>query len=230
MKQIVIYGINQQAQALCKMLAIEGQAEVKAFSVDGDYFKEDKLLGRPVITTDHLAGLYPPDKFEIALSFGYKNMVHNREEKFLLCKRLGYSLYTFISRNAAVYSDEIGEGCIIYPGTVISPNVVIGKGCFFEIGCVIAHNTKVGDFNFFGPGVHFCGNIHTGKHCFFGSASEVINNTEIGDDVFVAAGAKTGGTVKSRSAILPPGSVLSKQSSFEMMEHMFKEKVGGRNQ
>ena len=139
MEQIIIYGINMQAQALCKMITQEQQAKVCAFVVDSAYKKTDELLGLPVYEAEKMKELFHPEQYKVCLSFGYKNMVRNREEKFRQCKQCGYTIYTFISKNAHVYTSDIGEGCNIYPGTTIMPFVKIGEGCFIEAGCTIAH-------------------------------------------------------------------------------------------
>lgn len=174
MEKILIYGINRQAQSLYKMITAEQAAEVMGFLADDDYIRSEILCDMPVISTSKLSALYSAKEYSICLSFGYKNMVHNRKEKFDFCKSLGYSIFSFISKNAVIYTSDIGEGCNIYPGTILAPNVSIGKGCFIEMGSIIAHDTKIGDFNFIAPGVHFCGGITTEEHCFFGSSFEIM--------------------------------------------------------
>lgn len=220
--KIVIYGVNQQAAQLCVLIEKEEQAIVEAFIIDKDYKTCDEFCSKPVVTSDMLEEMYPNDTYSICLSFGYKNMVHNREAKFNWCKEKGYSIYTFISKNAILYTDTIGEGCNIYPGTILSPFVKVGRGNFIEAGCVIAHDTKLGDFNFIAPGVHFCGDVTTGANCFFGGAAEIVNGVVIGDEVFVGAAAKVSRNIEAKSAILPAQSTCLGNKAFEIMEKMFK--------
>lgn len=173
--KIIIYGTNLQAASLFKMITLEGQGVVEGFVVDSGYKKFEEFQGCKVYELNAMVDAFSPDEYKICLSFGYKNMVHNRKEKFYLCKDLGYRLYSFISNKAIVYTDLIGEGCNIFPGTILEPFVEIGEGSFIECGCVISHHTKIGSFNFLAPGVHFCGDINTGENCFFGGASEITN-------------------------------------------------------
>lgn len=187
--KLIIYGINLQAQQLKYYLEMEDAAEVIGFAVDSKYKNSETLLGLPVISYEALPKIYSPEVVQIVLSFGYKNMVKNREEKFLNCKRAGYSLFTYISKFANVFTDDIGEGSLIYPGSTIAPFVSIGKGNFFEIGVSIAHHTKIGDFNFFAPSATVCGATEIGRHCFFGAHSTVINALKIEDETLVGAGA-----------------------------------------
>lgn len=187
-KKILIYGINKQAQQLYYYLSMEGERQVTAFIVDRDYKKDEILLGLPVYCFEDIESIFPNDEYEILLSFGYKNMVRNRQEKHKLCKEKGYDIASFISKDAKVYTKQIGEGVIIYPNTVVAPFVSIGDGCFIEISCSIAHNTQVGEFNFFAPGVTISGDIKIGKNNFFGCGSVITAGVSIEDLVVVGAG------------------------------------------
>lgn len=223
LSKILIYGTNLQAAALYTMIRAEEQAEVAAFVVDSDYRKNDTYCGIPVVDFENIEYLFSPDIYEICLSFGYKNMVRNREEKFNKCRGLGYHIYSFISKKANVYTTSIGEGCNIYPGTTIAPFVEIGKGSFIECGNVIAHHTRIGDFNFIAPGAHFCGAVTTGKNCFIGSASEIINGCTLGNFVFIGAMSKVSKNIKAKEVVMPPRSEKSNKTSDEMMLYMFNE-------
>lgn len=222
MNRLIIYGVNMQAQTLYTMITRENQAQVEAFVVDSAYKKQQELLGLPVHEAEKMRDLFPPERFKVCLSFGYKNMVRNREEKFLQCKDWGYEIYTFVSSNAIVYTKEIGEGCNIYPGTVVMPFAKVGEGCFLETGCVVAHHTEIGAFNFVAPGAHFCGTVKTGKNCFFGGACEVVNSCTIGDSCFVAAGAKVSHDIAPQSVVVPAKSSCLDKDPIAFMEKMFK--------
>lgn len=227
--KIVIYGTNLQAAALYKMIRVEQQAEVEAFIVDRNYRKCNTFEGLEVVDFENIEYLFPKDKYKICLSFGYKNMMYNRKEKFSICKEMGYELYTFVSKNAMIYTDKIGEGSNIYPGTILAPFSEIGKGSFIECGCVIAHHTKIGEYNFVAPGVHFCGAVVTGHNCFIGSAAEIINGCRLGNDVFIAASAKVSRDIDNKGVVLPSEKHRKiEKKSFEMMEYMF-EKSNERN-
>lgn len=220
--KIVVYGTNNQAAALYMMIEKEKQANVEAFIMDREFRNCDKFMNLPVVNFDEIQEKYPPEDYEVCLSFGYKNMVHNRQEKFMKCKQKGYTIYTFISKNAIVYSGDIGEGCNIYPGTVLAPFTKVGMGSFIESGCVVAHDTEIGDFNFVAPGAHFCGGIKTGNFCFFGGAVEIVNGCKIGNEVFVGAMGKVSKNLLSGEVILPSKSHGINKNSFEMMEYMFR--------
>lgn len=220
MKNLLIYGTNLQAESMFRMITMEGQACIQAFVVDHEYRKSDMFCGLPVIDFEKVTDKFNPDEYEICLSFGYRNMVRNRQSKYRICKEKGYGIFTFISKNAAVYTDDVGEGSIVYPGTVLAPCVRVGRGTFIECGCVIAHHSRIGDFNFIAPGVHFCGDVTTGTNCFIGGAAEITNGVTLGNYAFVAAFAKVSKDLKAKGVVLPGRSIRSEKTSFEMMDYM----------
>ena len=187
MKRILIYGISQQAEQLCRYIQLEQAAEIRAFVADQQYKTRDSLNGIPVVSFDDL-GDFSPQDYEIAISFGCKNMVENRRAKAEACMRRGYSIYTFISSHAQVYADSVGEGCIIYPGCVVSAFTRLGRGNFLEVGATIAHHTVVGNYNFFAPSATVCGGVTIEDNCFFGANCTVSNNITVRHKTLVSAG------------------------------------------
>lgn len=189
MKKLIIYGINHQAEQLYIYLQQREDVKVDAFIVDQDYKKKDSLLGLPVSVFEEATRLYPPDEYQIVLSFGYKNMVKNRQQKFELCKNKGYTIYTFVSEDAKVYSGEVGEGSIIYPNAFVAPFVKIGKGCFLENSVSVAHHSVVGDFCFLAPRATVCGDTKIGTNCFLGANCTVAGSLHLSSRTLVSAGA-----------------------------------------
>jgi sugar O-acyltransferase (sialic acid O-acetyltransferase NeuD family) len=177
-----------QAQQLKYYIENEKLYKIESFVVDSAYKKSEYLDGLKVVEFEKIRNMYEPEDFEIVLSFGYKNMMDNRKNKFQLCKELGYNCFTYISNDARVYTDNIGEGTIVYPNVTIAPNTKIGIGNFFEINSTIAHNTIIGNFNFFAPSVTVSGATKIGDNCFFGIGSVVFNKLEISNYSLIGAG------------------------------------------
>ena len=205
-KKLLIYGINQQAQQLYYYLSMEGYC-VEAFCVDKSYYKGNSLLNRPVVYFEKVSEIYPPCEYDMVLSFGYKNMVANRQEKYNLCRGLGYNMPSYISRDAKVYTNSIGKCVIIYPNVIIEPYVKIGDGCFIESSCSIVHHSIIGNFNFFALGVTTGGGIIVEDNCFFGlssiisSCKKISKRTIIGAGVCVTTDTDEGTVLKHSEAI-----------------------------
>lgn len=217
MKEIVIYGINMQAQQLYYYIRKENCGNVAAFIIDKEYYKEtmkEMVDGCDIVFFEDITRKYPPDRYDVILSFGYKNMVRNREKKFCECKKAGYTIKSFISKEANVNTENIGEGVVIYPNVYIAPYTYIGKGTFIEIGCNIAHHTSIDDFVFLAPGVTVCGGVSIQNNCFIGGGSVVGNNVIIEKMSLVGAGVCVTKNLKSNTALCHGKSVeLCKEPS-----------------
>lgn len=205
--KVLIYGISHQAQQLKVLLDHDGQAEVCAFLVDKDYRKEDVLLGIPVHDFESIELDFSPEYYQIVLSFGYKNMVKNRQQKYLECKKKGYTLYTYLSKDAYIYSKSIGEGTIVYPNCFIAPHVHIGKGCFLENSVSIAHDSKLDDFIFCAAKANICGDNIIESNCFLGAGCIVAGAVTLKKRTLVAAGAVCLKNTSEGTVCFPPKTV-----------------------
>lgn len=215
MEKVVIYGIKQQAQQLCFYIENEGCAEVAAFVVDREYQTCRNLCGHPVLCFEDALVQYPPQEYKMVVSFAYQHMVHDREEKCLKSRRVGYHLFTFVSQYATVFTESIGEGVIIYPGCHVACGVVLGDGNFLETGVTIAHHTRVGNWNFFAPAATVCGNVIIGDHNFIGSNATVISSVVLENEVLVGAGAVVQ-NAENQNVYLPARTVKWHGKSSEM--------------
>lgn len=215
MKKILIYGCTQQAQQLCCYVELEGAARVAAFVVDPEYQTAKELNGRPILSFEEAVERFPPGEYEFAVSFAYQHMIHDRREKLEKCRQAGYRLFTFVSRDALVYTDAIGEGTIIYPGCNIAYGVTIGDGNFFETGVTIAHDTHIGHWNFFSAAAVTCGSCRIGDHNFLGANCTVMDSAVIGTEVLVGAGAVVRNT-EDHSVYFTPRAVKWDRPSIEM--------------
>lgn len=200
---VIIYGINRQAQQLCHYLQSEQEVQLLGFMIDKEYKSCDTLLGRPVYESNLAFKKFSPSQTQILLSFGYVNMVRNRESFFWQCKERGYTLFTYISRDARVYTDQIGEGTIVYPGCVIAPFVTIGRGCFIGIGVTIEHHCVIDEFCFIATRAALCGEVHIGKNCFLGANCTVINTVSLAERTLVGAGAIVTKNTKTSDVLFP---------------------------
>jgi sugar O-acyltransferase (sialic acid O-acetyltransferase NeuD family) len=88
----------------------------------------------------------------------------------------------------------IGEGTIIFPGTILTTNIVIGDHTHINLSCTISHDVHIGEFCQLSPGVNISGQVRVGNGVFIGTNASIINGSpsyplEIGDNVVIGAGA-----------------------------------------
>ena len=84
---------------------------------------------------------------------------------------------------------NIGEGCIICAGTIMTTNILIGRYVILNIACTVGHETEIGDFSSFMPTCNISGEVKIGDSSFWGTGSKVINRKNIGKNVIIGAGA-----------------------------------------
>lgn len=86
-----------------------------------------------------------------------------------------------------VYTDEVGEGSLIYPGAYVGPYVKLGKANIVHMMVCISHHINVGDYNFFAGGSMIGGDVIVGSNCFIGMHNTIRNGITIGDRVLIGA-------------------------------------------
>lgn len=92
---------------------------------------------------------------------------------------------------------EVGKGCIICAGNLITTNIRLGDFVILNLGCTVGHDTIVNDYAAFMPSVNISGEVTVGEGVYVGTGAKIINQLEIGEYTIVGAGA-----VVSKS--LPP--------------------------
>jgi|Deesub1362B_J571_1020462.scaffolds.fasta_scaffold01219_6 sugar O-acyltransferase (sialic acid O-acetyltransferase NeuD family) len=105
-------------------------------------------------------------------------------------KKLGYDYDTIIHPNVVKSRwVEIGEGCIICAGNIITTQVSIGDFTIINLDCTIGHDVTIGKYTNISPGVNVSGRVSIGDECFIGTGAAVVPNVSIGNRCFIGAGA-----------------------------------------
>lgn len=109
-------------------------------------------------------------------------------EKFIQAKLIPL---TFISAKATIgiYNIEIGKGCCIMAGSILTTCIKIANGTLINIDCTIGHDTTIGQFCEICPGVHISGNCTIGNEVFIGTGAVILPGITIGDHAVIGAGA-----------------------------------------
>ncbi len=84
---------------------------------------------------------------------------------------------------------EMGKGCIICAGSLITTNIKTGDFVILNLGCTVGHDTIIGDYASFMPSVNISGEVTIGKGVYLGTGAKIINQLEIGEYATVGAGA-----------------------------------------
>lgn len=188
MKNIIIIGTNRLSVVIKRIIEVEKCANVVAFSTYKKFMSETFLDGIPVIATEDMDAIVKKENCEILITVGYSEMNQIRERVFNDIRSRGWAITSFISKNAIVYSSEIGLGSIVMPGAYIGPFVEIGKACFIMMHTTLTHTVKINDWCFIAADSVLGGFTEVGHHSFVGMNSTMRNKTCVAPYTLVGAG------------------------------------------
>jgi len=185
MRKVVIFGTNDVSQLAAFYFKHDTRRKPSAFCVDGDFLKESKIDGRPVVALEEVVKHYPPDQYYFFVPL-YDNKL--REIKAAQVKNLGYRLISYVSSKATVWS-SVGENCFIMEDNTIQPFVKIGNNVIMWSGNHIGHHSVIKDNVFFSSHVVLSGHCVVENYCWFGVNSTIRDHITLAEGTYVAMGA-----------------------------------------
>ena len=98
---------------------------------------------------------------------------------------------SLIHPSVLIGTDEvnIGNGCIICAGTIITVNIDIGNFVILNLSCTVGHDTRIGDFSSFMPSVNISGEVTIASCVYVGTGAKIINQLSVGERTIVGSGA-----------------------------------------
>ena len=182
---------------MSKVLAILGAGElgkqVANFALqDGHYdkvvFYDDFNVGDDILgNTNQLINDYKDKKFdELIIGIGY-NHLKERTKKYLNLKdkiKFGKIIHSTCWVDK---SSSIGDGCVLYPKSVVDKNVVIKDNSIINLNCTIAHDTSIGLSCFLAPTVSIAGFCSIDDECFLGIGTVLKDNISIVNETILGA-------------------------------------------
>ena len=104
---------------------------------------------------------------------------------------------------------EIGKGCIICAGNMITTNIRMGDFVILNLECTVGHDTIIKDYAAFMPSVNISGEVTIGEGVYVGTGTKIINQLEIGEYTIVGAGAVVSKTLPAHcTAVGIPAKVI----------------------
>lgn len=152
----------------------------------------DRARGRPEVLGEdaELAELVRAGKIDGALVGVGNTALGRRVELFQLLKEAGAVVPTLVHPRAVVSrSCHIGEGSVVFAGSVLGAGVQIGDNVVVYSGAVIEHDCRIDDHAYLSPGIILSGAVAVEARAFLGSGAVVLPGLTIGKGAVVAAGA-----------------------------------------
>jgi len=122
---------------------------------------------------------------QIVQGLPYCMGVGSPKVKNLILEQSGCKDFVSIYDPEAIYGDDvqIGKGCVICPGVVLTINIQLGDFVTLNQHCTIGHDCILGDLTNVAPGANLSGNVTIGKACDIGTNAAVREKLSICDDV-----------------------------------------------
>ncbi len=90
---------------------------------------------------------------------------------------------------------EIGKGCILCAGVMVTTNALIKNFVILNLQCTVGHDTIINDYAAFMPAVNISGEVTIGEGVYVGTGAKIINQLEIGEYTIIGAGAVVAKTI-----------------------------------
>lgn len=170
---------------------IKNQEETKdlVFYDDVNHYDHPFMFDKyPILNTFELAQKYLnqiDNKFTIGIGNPY--LRKKIFDKFTL---IGGELVSTVSKDSKIgtFETNIGTGCNILHGVIISNSSTIGMGCILYFNSILTHDCVLGDFVEVSPSVNILGRSKIDSYTQIGSNTTILPDLEIGKNVIIGAG------------------------------------------
>lgn len=213
-KPLLIFGTGEMAEVAHFYFENDSGYRVAAFTVDGQYLKNEKFMGLPVIPFEAVAKEFPASGFEMFIAVGYAKMNAVRALKYKAAKEKGYAIASYVSSKATVWPGfRAGENCFILEDNTVQPFVKIGNNVTIWSGNHIGHHSEIGDNCFIASHAVISGGVLIGENCFIGVNATVRDHVKIAKGCVIGAGALILGDTQENGVYTAQGAELSKVPS-----------------
>ena len=190
MKDIVIIGAGgvgkEVAWIIEQINEVTPTYEILGFIDDSKEKWNTQIIGYKVLGgIDYLKEIDYKENIIIAIA-NYKvkksivSKLENLDIKYPIIKHPNLKLHKSV---------EIGEGSILYEGSIISPEVKIGKHVIISPKCGIGHDSIIKDYVSLLWNVNISGNDFIEEGVLFGSGSIIIQGKRVKEGSIIGAGA-----------------------------------------
>jgi len=216
MKKLIIFGTGDFAKLAKFYFENDSDYSISAFTVEKNFFKEDKFCDVPCYEFENIEKIFSPDEYEMFIAVGYTKINKVRAEIYQKAKEKGFKLANYISSKSIYWNNKIGDNCFIFEGCVIQPDAVIGNNNIIWSGSIISHDSIIGNNCFLAPGVTIAGFVKIENYCFLGAGCTIRNGIQIAQECIIGAGVTIINNIESGEVYKTPDPVLLNINSNEI--------------
>ncbi len=161
--------------------------EIAGFIDDSKSLSKSRQDGYPVLGgCDYLGNL--TEEAYAVIAIGTAKVKQNVVEKLS-----AYSNLHFVNLidPSVIMSDriQIGEGCILCAGTILTVDITIGNHVIMNLDCTVGHDSVIENYVTIYPGANISGNVRIGEGAELGTGMQIIQGKKVGKRSIVGAGA-----------------------------------------
>lgn len=120
-------------------------------------------------------------------AIGSANVRKNVIERF---KNSSIKFATIIDPSVIISNKvQIGEGCIICAGSILTVDIEIGNHVIINLDCTIGHDDIIEDYVTVYPSVNISGSVAIGEESELGTGTQIIQGKNIKHNTILGAGA-----------------------------------------
>lgn len=189
-QKAIVFGINGFATTFAELLREEGDLVPVAFTVDRGNLSGESHAGLPVVPMDVLPDRFRPDHHLAFAPLGFRDMMAFRADVCDRLATLGFTLGSWKSRRASVWSGlKLAPNTIVLPNATILPYASLGRDVAVRANVVVSHHCHVEDHVTLSNGVVLGGQSRIGTRSWLGLGAVVRDERIIAPRSFVGAGA-----------------------------------------
>lgn len=173
---IIIFGIGNIAEVAYYYLKNDTNLNIVGFCLEKDYIKQETKFDLPIIEFENIQNTHPSNEYLLFAPCTASKLNKFRERIYNEGKKNGYKFYTYISSKSNIYTEEIGDNCLILEDNTIQPYTKIGNNCILWSGNHIGHHSIIEDHVFVTSHVVISGMCLIKKYCYLGVNSSLRDN------------------------------------------------------
>ncbi len=166
-------GFGREVMPVAREMLTHQRADFELVFIEDRVDTPPTINGQRVLRTEEFLAMRGEKYFNIAVA-DYKT----REDVAQNFIAHGAAPFTIRALNSVVMdNNEIGEGAILCPFTMITSNARIGRFFHSNIYSYVAHDCIIGDFVTFAPDVHCNGTVVIEDYAYIGTGAVIRQGT-----------------------------------------------------
>nr|VFJ94464.1 MAG: sugar O-acyltransferase, sialic acid O-acetyltransferase NeuD family [Candidatus Kentron sp. LFY] len=203
-RNLLIFGTGAIAEIASFYFQNDSSFEVIGFVEIAEFMsKSSRSMYKPLVEWSVVKKKFHPEEVYMFVAIGYRKTNSVRQTRYEEVKAAGYDCASYISTQATVFTETIGENCFILEGNTLQPFTQIGNNVTMWSGNHLGHHSVVEDNVFIASHAVISGKCRIGANSFLGVNCCLHDGVVIGERSVVGAGVIVTESCETRSVFIP---------------------------